>query len=165
VTVCTGNEVGYIERTRAWYRALGYERDYVWAHSGDVPFTPFSAVGKAMPECTVALIGTATPLDDTGGPTLPKRVYSLPADAPPKALFTDDLSWDKEATHTEDVETFLPVAALQALAASGRIRALGPRLHGVPTEYSQRQTTEVDAPEILARCQEDAVDIALLVPL
>jgi len=35
----------------------------------------------------------------------------------------------------------------------------------VPTEYSQRRTTERDAPEILRRCREDGVEAALLAPL
>jgi hypothetical protein len=33
----------------------------------------------------------------------------------------------------------------------------------VPTNRSQRTTLEVDAPEIVARCREDAVDAAILV--
>jgi hypothetical protein len=42
---------------------------------------------------------------------------------------------------------------------------VAPRFHGVPTDYSQRRTSEQDAPEILRRLREDAVDVALLVPL
>ncbi|HCI88374.1 MAG TPA: reductase, partial [Gammaproteobacteria bacterium] len=34
-----------------------------------------------------------------------------------------------------------------------------------PTAYSQRQTLEEDAPELLERLQEDQADVALLVPL
>ena len=85
--------------------------------------------------------------------------------APPERLFTDDLAWDKEATHTRDVESFLPIRSLRALADQGRIGSAAPRFHGVPTDYSQRRTIEQDAPGILARCREDAVDAALLVPL
>ncbi len=84
---------------------------------------------------------------------------------PPERLFTDDLAWDKEATHTNDVESFLPIRRLQEFAAQGRIGSVAARFHGVPTDYSQRRTIEQDAPEVLARCREDAVDIALLVPL
>src|SRR5437660_557600 len=32
--------VQYMARTRYYYRALGYDRDYVWATHDDVPFTP-----------------------------------------------------------------------------------------------------------------------------
>ena len=94
-----------------------------------------------------------------------KQVWSGTTAEPPEHLYTDDLAWDKEATHTDDVESFLPIRQLQALAAAGRIRDLAPRFHGVPTDYSQRRTREQDAPEILRRCREDAVDVALLVPL
>jgi len=41
---------------------------------------------------------------------------------------------------------------------------LAKRFHGAPTHRSQQHTTAVDAPEILARCVEDGVDAALLVP-
>ena len=30
--------VTYMERTRKYYRALGYGQDYVWSHYDDVPF-------------------------------------------------------------------------------------------------------------------------------
>ena len=39
------------------------------------------------------------------------------------------------------------------------------RFYTVPTDYSKRNTEEVDAPEILRLFREDGVDIALLVPL
>ena len=34
----TDQAVPYMERTRLYYRALGYESDYVWATFADVPF-------------------------------------------------------------------------------------------------------------------------------
>ncbi len=45
-----------------------------------------------------------------------------------------------------------------------RIGALAPRFHGLPTNRSHRVTLETDCPEIVARCKEDGVDAALLVP-
>lgn len=155
-------DVAYIERTRDWYRALGYERDYVWAHFENVPFTPMA---KSLSESTVAVIGTATPYDETGQPTLPKRVYSLPVDSAPERLYTDDLSWAKETTHTDDRESYLPIERLRELALAGRIGALAARFYGVPTEYSQRRTLSENAPRVLELVREDAVDVALLVPL
>jgi D-proline reductase (dithiol) PrdB len=41
---------------------------------------------------------------------------------------------------------------------------LAKRFHGVPTHRSQRHTIAVYCPEILSRCNEDAVDVAVLVP-
>jgi D-proline reductase (dithiol) PrdB len=54
---------------------------------------------------------------------------------------------------------------LKLCEKEGLIGELGDRFHCIPTEYSQRNTLENDAPEILARCQHDAVDVAILVPL
>ena len=82
-----------------------------------------------------------------------------------RGLFTNHLSWDKETTHTKDVESFLPIRQLEAQAADGRVGCLAQRFHGVPTDYSQRRTLEQDAPEVLRRCRDDAVDVALLIPL
>ena len=150
-----------MERTRAWYAAQGFEKAYAWASFETVPFTELR---KPLCDSTVAIVATATPLGSDGAPVLPKRVYSGPIATPP-GLYTDDLAWDKEATHTDDPASFLPIRALGELAAEGRIAALADRFHGVPTEYSQRRTQEIDAPEILRRCREDAVDLAVLVPL
>ena len=58
-----------------------------------------------------------------------------------------------------------PVERLKELEASGRIGALAERFHGVPTDYSQRRTLEIDAPEVLSRLRTDGADVALLVPL
>ena len=38
--------VRYIERTRAYYRALGYAKDYVWSSHADVPFAPLGKAGS-----------------------------------------------------------------------------------------------------------------------
>jgi D-proline reductase (dithiol) PrdB len=54
---------------------------------------------------------------------------------------------------------------LQELVEGGRIGGLSPRFYGVPTEYSQRRTREIDAPEVLRLLRQDEVDAAVLVPL
>ena len=84
---------------------------------------------------------------------------------PPERMYTQDLSWDKDATHTDDLDSYLPIRQLDELRDAGRIGSLSPRFYGVPTEYSQRRTIERDAPEVLARCREDGVEVALLVPI
>lgn len=158
--------VSYIDRTREYYGAQGYEKPYAWARHTDAPFAPLP---KPLAACRVALVTTASPWREEtpvdGVLRGAKQVWSGPTAAPPERLFTADLAWDKEATHTDDVESFLPIRRLEELAAAGRIGSVAPRFHGVPTDYSQRRTIEQDAPEILARCREDAVDVALLVPL
>jgi hypothetical protein len=158
--------VSYIDRTRDYYGAQGYEKPYVWARNTDAAF---SALLKPLSQSRVALVTTASPWREDkpvdGVLRGAKQVWSGPTDAPPERLFTDDLAWDKEATHTRDVESFLPIRRLHELVTQGRIGSVAKRFHGVPTDYSQRRTTLQDAPEILARCREDGVDVALLVPL
>ncbi len=156
----TDTPVRYMERTRAYYAAQGYEKPYSWANFESVPFTPLV---KPLSQGTVTLITTAMPILD--GNQGPKQVCSGSMQNPPEQLFDDDLAWDKQATHTEDLDSFFPIHHLQALAQEGRIGHLASQFHCVPTEYSKRRTLEVDAPEILRRCQQDNVDVALLVPL
>jgi len=147
--------IGYMERTRRYYRALGYDNDYVWAHFPDVPFTPL-----AKPrEIRIGLVTTAGPpggypRDENGL----RHVWSGAIDPPPQRLATD-MAWDRETTHTDDRASFLPIEAAAELAP------LAPRFHGVPTEYSHRKTLTEDAPEVLARLRDDGAQAAILVPL
>lgn len=154
--------VSYIDRSREYYAAQGYTRPYAWAHYDDVPF---SALPKPLSECRVALVTTAgrTPADGVIGIGPFKReLYAAPSHPPPERLFTDDLFWDKQATHTDDIDSFLPVNRLAEYAASGRIGSASPRFYGVPTDYSQGRTWERSAPRILEWCREDGVDAVLL---
>jgi hypothetical protein len=158
--------VSYIDRTREFYSAQGYDRPYRWAHFDAVPF---SGLVKPLAESRVGLLTTASPWRDDkpkdGVLRGAKQPWSGPTASPPERLYTDDLSWDKEATHTDDVDSFLPIRALESLAREGRVESLAPRFYGVPTDYSQRRTVEEDAPEILRLCREDAVDVLLAAPL
>jgi len=154
--------VSYIDKSREFYLAQGFDNPYRWAYFEDVPFTPLA---KPLSECVVALITTASlPSDGPIDTRPPAVVYSVPSDDPPERLYTMNRFWDKLATHTEDLDSFFPIHRLQELARQGRIR-LAARAHGVPTEYSQRNTIIEDAPEVLRRCLKDGVDAAVLVPL
>jgi D-proline reductase (dithiol) PrdB len=150
--------INYMDRTRHYYRALGYTKDYIWATFDDVPF---SQLAKPLSEMHIALITTASPLNFDGV----KRVWSSPVSPPPPKLFTDNVAWDKGSTHTNDRASFLPIEAAAALALEGLFGGLTARFHGVPTEYSQRKTLTEDAPEILSRVYEDGADAAVLCPL
>jgi hypothetical protein len=113
----------------------------------------------------VALVTTAGPGDrsnrDAKGR---KQVWSCDVASPP-ADFDTDLAWDREATHMDDRETFLPIEAMRQAVAGGVIGGLARRFHGAPTDYSHRKTMEADAPEILRRLREDGADAALLVAI
>ncbi len=158
--------VSYIDRTREFYAAQGYDTPYRWARNSEVPFAKLT---KPLSACRVTLVTTAsqstTARANDGVLRGAKEVWSGSTAEPPERLYTDDLAWDKQATHTDDVESFLPIERLRAHVAAGRVGGLTARFHGVPTDYSQRRTIEVDAPEILRRCREDEADVALLVPL
>jgi len=159
--------VSYIDKSREYYLAQGFGNPYRWAHHSDAPFLPLR---KPLAESRMALVTTAMPMEgrESRAPLgrLPKKTaYAAASDPAPGALFTQDLAWDKEATHTNDVESFLPLKRLTEAAQSQRIGAAGPRFYGVPTEYSQRNTIENDAPAILGWCREDNIDAALLIGL
>ena len=154
--------VRYMERTREYYRAIGYEKEYVWARFAEVPFTKLD---KPLSQTRIGLVTTAHPPDKSNHDAKGIRhVWSGEVD--PKAVVnTDNLAWDRESTHTEDRESFLPLKAVTALVDAGVIGGVTKRFHGAPTGYSQRKTIEVDAPEILRRLREDGAEAVLLTAL
>lgn len=161
--------VSYIDKSREYYQAQGYQRAYRWAANVTAPFTPPT---KPLSACTVGVVTTTSHhLDDgddhspsSSGPAPAKTTFAVPSDPPPSRMFTGDLFWHKEATTTDDVESFLPLRHLAALADAGRIAAVSDRYYGVPTEYSQRRTA-ADQEQIATWCAEDGVDVVLLIPL
>lgn len=150
--------VSYIDKSREYYAAHGYDKAYRWASYDEVPFEPWR--GRDMGAARVGVVTTAFPLPFDA----PKQAYAQAASPIPAEMFTRDLSWDKDATHTDDVATFLPLAALEQLAAEATIGSPSPRFYGVPTSYSQR-ATDADAEQIVEWAKQDAVDVMLLVPL
>ncbi|MEM7116628.1 MAG: hypothetical protein AAF614_29610 [Chloroflexota bacterium] len=153
------NFVSYIDKSRTYYLDKGYGNPYRWAMHNASPFTPLT---KPLAESRVGLVTTAA-LDEEGGRD--RRVFAAPTMPTPEPLYTHHLSWHKKATHTDDLETYLPIRTVQTLADGGRIQSLSPRFYGVPTKFSQRLTKEHHAPAILDYCREDEVDVALLVAL
>lgn len=157
-----GPPVPYMARTRAYYRALGYDNDYAWAHFDEVPFM---RPAKALGEMRIALVTTAGPPDRSNRDAKGlKQVWWGEVAAPP-ATFDTDVAWDREATHTDDRETFLPIDAVMRLAQKGFIKGLARHFVGAPTGYSHRKSMEKDAPAILARIREDGADAAVLTAL
>ena len=154
--------VGYMERTRLYYRALGYETDYVWSTYDEVPFTQLR---QPLTDVKLALLTTASPpdqsnRDDNGR----KHVWSGRIASPPETFVTD-VAWDRESTHTDDRESFLPIDAALELAKEGAFAGLTEHFIGVPTDYSQTKTITSDAPEVLRRLRDDGADAAVLSPL
>ncbi len=153
-----------IDKSREYYQASGYDQPYRWAAFDEVPFTKLD---KPLADCNVAVVTTAFIEHHEsahGAPATGKSVYHHSTTDMPTSMFTNDLSWDKQATHTDDVESYIPIEALRGLADDGVIGGVNHRFFGVPTEYSQRKTG-LDADAITQWCADDNVDIALLVPL
>jgi len=162
--------IPYLQRTREYYRALGYGEPYQWAHYADVPFQPLQ---KPLAQCRVALITTAAPFKPDAGDQGPGAPYN--AKAKFYAVYSGDsaldhdvrishVAIDRKHTTAEDPGTWFPLPELRWRAAEGRIGAVAPRFHGAPTNRSQRVTLEQDCAELVARCKADEVDAVILVP-
>ena len=151
--------VSYIDKSREYYLARGHANPYRWAHHESAPLTPLT---KPLNHSRVALVTTAA-LNRENSCLM--EAYSSPTEPPPVSMYTDHRSWDKKATHTRDVESFLPIRRVAGFAAIGRIGSPSPRFYGVPTDFSQRRTVDQYAPAILDFCRADAVDVVILVPL
>ena len=162
--------IPYMQRTRDYYRALGYGTPYRWAHFDDVPFT---ALSTPLTQARVALITTAAPYQPGAGDQGPGapynaaakfyKVYSDATDAVPD-LRISHVGYDRLHTTAEDPNAWFPLTRLHEAVRAGRIGALTARFHGAPTNRSHRVTMETDAPELLRRCREDGAEVAVLVP-
>jgi len=152
--------VRYMERSRDYYNALGYDKSYAWSHYDDIPFAPLP---RDLADCTATIVTTAMP--DPSYHQEHRRLYIGDLRNPPDSLYTGGLAWDKDATHTNDRDTYFPVRELERRVEAGELGRLAKRFYCVPTLYSQRRTIERDVPAIVDACVEDAVDVALLVPL
>jgi hypothetical protein len=161
--------IDYMRRTRDYYLALGYDNPYRWAHYVDAPFTPLK---KPLKDSTLALITTAAPYQPDKGDQGPGALYN--ASAKFYTVYSGDtavdhdtrishIGYDRKHTTAKDSGTWFPLPVMREFARQGRF-TLAERFHAAPTNRSQRVTLETDAPEILARCRQDQVDAALLVP-
>jgi hypothetical protein len=162
--------IRYIERTRAYYGALGYP-PYRWADfSIEVPFVrPRVSLAAAR----LVLLTTAAPfrseLPDQGPGAAYNaaakfyRVYEVPIEPTPD-LRISHVGYDRVHTSAADPNTWLPIARLREAVGEKRVGAIAERVIGVPTNRSQRVTLEQDAPDVLDRVRALEADLALLVP-
>jgi len=160
----------YLQRVRDYYQTLGYGTPYNWAQIDDVPF---HRPTKPVNQSTVAIVTTAAlydPKNGDQGPGAPYNgaakffeVYSRAIDPVPD-LRISHIAIDRAHTTAEDPGTYFPQNAVNQLVASGEVGQLATRFHGLPTNRSHRVTRDIDCPELVLRCLEDQVDVALLVP-
>ena len=112
--------VSYIDKSREYYAAQGYSRPYEWFYHKEVPFNMLS---KPLSDCTVGVVTTATlPAHwqslPEGESRPQKRPYAESSYPVPEELYTKDMEWDKDTTHTDDPDTYLPLNRLQELFSS-----------------------------------------------
>lgn len=162
--------IPYMQRTREYYRAIGYDTPYRWAHYNEAPF---QSLKKPLSKSRVAIVTTAAPFDPARGDQGPGAKYNGGAKffrvyagdtAKEHDLRISHIAYDRKHTSAEDGGTWFPLPQFLRFAAEGRIGEVAPRFFGAPTNRSHRLTIETDAPEILTRCKADEVDTVVLVP-
>jgi D-proline reductase (dithiol) PrdB len=162
--------IPYLQRIRTYYQALGYGAPYRWAHYASVPFHRST---KPLSQCRLTIITTAAPFQPHKGDQGPGAPYNSAAKfftvysgdtTVDHDLRISHIAIDRKHTRADDIGTYFPLAELRRQAADGRIGAVAPRFHGLPTNRSHRVTLEVDCPEVVRRCKDDGVDAAILVP-
>ncbi|MBU2551452.1 MAG: glycine/betaine/sarcosine/D-proline family reductase selenoprotein B [Proteobacteria bacterium] len=164
--------IRYIDKTHEYYRKQGYDKTYNYACNEDIPFTPLK---KPLSEARVALVTTASfiLLDEEGHPleepgfvgTNELEVSTAPSDWPAGRIMSTSGDHDRYQTDMEDIDAFFPITRMRELLAEGAFGSLSKNYYRTLPNYSQRKTTEVDGPEVLRRCIEDNVDVALLTPV
>jgi hypothetical protein len=164
------SSIPYMQRTRDYYRAIGYTTPYRWAHHIAAPFTPLK---KPLARSRVTIVTTAAPYRADKGDQGPGAAYNGGAKfyqvysgdtSQQHDLRISHIGYDRVHTSAEDNGTWFPLPALLRLRDAGRIGAVTQNFHGAPTNRSHRVTVETDAPEILRRCREEETDVAILVP-
>lgn len=162
--------IRYIDRTRNYYLALGYDNPYQWAKAEAVAFTPLS---KPLDDCTVAVVTTAAPFQTGIGDQGPRaaynakakfyQVYAMPSDPLPD-LRISHVAIDRDHTTAEDLGSYLPLRALKKAEQQGVIGKASSHVFGLPTNRSQRKTIDEDAPLLAELLIKHGVDAAVFVP-
>lgn len=154
--------VSYIDKSRDFYAAQGYQQPYRWARPADPP--AFRPLPGPLSTLRLGLVTTAFPLPAAGDAAPIELPYAEASEPAPTTLFTADVNRDTGAAPLNERESFLPLARLKELDTAGRVGSLSPRFYGVPFDYSQRRTCEQDAPAVLEFLRADDVNVAMLVP-
>ncbi|MCD8494266.1 MAG: hypothetical protein LRY23_00285 [Burkholderiaceae bacterium] len=130
--------VAYMQRTRQWYLALGYDNPYRWAHYLDVPF---ARLHKPLHDLVVGLVTTAAPFDPDKGDQGPGAPYNARAKfyevysrdtASDHDVRIAHVAIDRQHTSMQDPGAWFPLPLLREFATQGIIGRLSPRFHGRP---------------------------------
>ena len=157
--------VSYIDKSREYYAAHGYEQPYQWATNDDAPFTKLQ---KPLAESKLGLVTTSYFLPGDFEYRVPSDLPRVPALAERGELSNlnnQHLSWAKDETNTNDQGSFLPLAQADRLVEEGRLGSVSDRIYCLPTQFSHRQTQRRDTPQLIEWMKEDGIDLAVMVPL
>ena len=162
--------VRYIDRTTEDYLRQGYDNPYQWAHHETAPFTKLR---KPLSDCKVGLIGTSEVAvrfdpETEENPIVEedfRGIYTIPTDTPTEKFYSRTASFDRHATHLDDVNAYYPIDRLREAVTDGRVGAMPERVLGAYNNYSQRKVLEQEAPKALQYCREDGVDALIMVPV
>ncbi|MDA3041248.1 MAG: hypothetical protein O3C27_17310 [Actinomycetota bacterium] len=154
--------VSYIDRSREYYAAQGYDRPYRWASPADLP--AFAPLRGPLSTQRIGIVTTAFPVPARGQTAPPEVPYAQATEPTPDARFTADDNRDKSAAEANERESFLPLLRMREFVEAGRVASLSPRFYGVPFDYSQRRTIDQDAPAVLDYLRADQVDVAVVIP-
>jgi len=162
--------IRYIERTRAYYLALGYDNPYRWAR---FETTPFRRMTRPLAQAEVAIVTTAAPYNPDAGEQGPGAPYNAAAKfykvyegstATPPDLRISHIAIDRDHTTAEDLGTYFPLEALRKAEQDGRIGKVADVFFGLPTNRSHRQSLEVDCPQLVSRARSYPIDAVVLLP-
>ena len=167
--------VRYIEKTHQYYFRKGHTNAYNYAHNSD---GPFQRLLKPLSQSRLMLISSAgfELIPDDGPEPAPFKginigdkqkveVFPVPSDLPADNLKYITGAHNRADSPMLDVDAFFPVTRLRELRQAGRIGGLAREFLRIRPSYSRRKTRELDAPEVLRRCREEQVDVALLAPV
>ena len=117
--------IPYMERTRDYYVALGYDNPYRWASFTEVPFAPLRT---PLSLARVGLITTAAPYQPGAGDQGPRAPYNAAAKfytvysgdtGEDHDLRISHVGIDRKHTTAEDPGTWFPLPELRRAAARG----------------------------------------------
>ncbi|MCZ6841814.1 MAG: hypothetical protein O7G32_03165 [SAR324 cluster bacterium] len=167
--------VNYIEKTHQYYFRIGHGSAYRYAHNED---GPFAALKKPVADSRLTMISSAgfeiipsdgpepTPFKGINiGEKDQVEVFPIASGTPKEKLKYMTGAHNRAESDMADIDAFFPITRLRELHAEGVIGGLAGNYLRIRPSYSTTKTLKLDAPEVLRRCREEQVDVALLVPV
>ena len=158
--------VEYMDTIRRRYERLGYNA-YRWFVADDEP--PWQPLDKPLHEARLGMLSTSGAYalgqlayhykDDTG-------IRAIPSDTPAADIRFSHITENYLVNPRRDPDCILPLGQLRRLVADGVVGSLAERVFScMGGTYSQRRVREETAPAVLAACQRQNIDCALLVAM